>query len=237
MKLTLAEMGNIWSASRSVKQESLRNIRKQLWVVHDGTNTTSLAEQARQFRPYKKPKQDDASRDSMAGSSLEISIGKRSGAVGEVRVSHDFEGLCSNEGENMVCTNERHEKVGSLHGEHNVVPVTPAKLGSGKSGFAGKAADFGENHEIIGTEACMGMCNQEKRLYRNNPHKTETEPHLASNKRDHGIARSDRSLRSGTRSVTTQHVVSVSSTEYHTPEQVGRACLCTHACTAWTTSQ
>ena len=116
-KLTLAEMGNNWSASRAVKQESLRNIRKQLWVVHDGRNTTTLAEQARQFRPYKKPKQDDASRDSMAGSSLEISMGKGSGAVGEVRVSHDFEGLCSNEGENML-----------LLGEHNVVPVTPAKM-------------------------------------------------------------------------------------------------------------
>lgn len=194
-----------WSESRSVMREGLKQSRQQFFGVlgkndavfsllgkNDAVKTSSLEDLARDFKPNKRNRPGEGVRDIVACSNMTMRLGKLSSAV-----VHDCKGLCSNEGENMVGINQ--QKVAPRGG--SLLSCTGRKI----------------TKDVEHSQTIQHNSKQ-------------SEPHLAANRRDpepdcepaEVIARSDRSLRSCTRrtSRATEHVVHVSSNEYHTSNQV-----------------
>lgn len=105
---SFSELGNNWSESRSVMREGLKQSRKQffsLLLKNDAVKTRSLEDLARDFKPNKRNRPGDGVQGIVAGSNMTMRLGKLSSAVDDV--VHEFKGLCSNEGENMVGINQQ----------------------------------------------------------------------------------------------------------------------------------
>ena len=195
MPRSFSELVQNWSESRSVMREGLKQSRQQFFSLlgnDDAVKTSSLEDLARDFKPNKRNRPGDGVRGIVPCSNMTMRLGKLSSAV-----VHDCKGLCSNEGENMVVINQQ------------------------------KAAPRGRSLLSCTGRTITKDVEHSQTAQHNSNH---AEPHLAANRRDQEpdcepdevIARGDRSLRSCTRRTNraTEHVVHVSSNEYHTSNQV-----------------